>query len=151
MKGRTVKKTRKNTTIDPAATQEREETRKALEARRKRKEQNIREQKEAAANRVSYVRKPISRRSLYSLGFLVVAATLGAYGIYGGVTTNGQAALSSAAFGFCSILLDISSLWYGIISFLEEEKNHMIARITVILSGLMLAGWIITIIMGIRG
>ena len=69
-KGRTVKKTRKNTTIDPAAAQEREETRKALEARRKRKEQNIREQKEAAANRVSYVRKPISRRSLYSLGFL---------------------------------------------------------------------------------
>ena len=117
VKGRTVKKTRKNTTIDPAAAQEREETRKALEARRKRKEQNIREQKEAAANRVS----------------------------------NGQAALSSAAFGFCSILFDISSLWYGIISFLEEEKNHMIARITVILSGLMLAGWIITIIMGIRG
>ena len=35
--------------------------------------------------------------------------------------------------------------------FLEEEKNHIIARITVILSGLMLAGWIITIIMGIRG
>ena len=148
VKGRTVKKTRKNTTIDPAAAQEREETRKA---RRKRKEQNIREQKEAAANRVSYVRKPISRRSLYSLGFLVVAAALGVYGIYGGVTTNGQAALSSAAFGFCSILFDISSLWYGIISFLEEEKNHMIARITVILSGLMLAGWIITIIMGIRG
>ncbi len=151
VKGRTVKKTRKNTTIDPAAAQEREETRKALEARRKRKEQNIREQKEAAANRVSYVRKPISRRSLYSLGFLVVAAALGAYGIYGGVTTNGQAALSSAAFGLCSILFDISSLWYGIISFLEEEKNHIIARITVILSGLMLAGWIITIIMGIRG
>ena len=151
VKGRTVKKTRKNTTIDPVAAQEREETRRALEARRKRKEQNIREQKEAAANRVSYVRKPISRRSLYSRGFLVVAAALGAYGIYGGVTTNGQAALSSAAFGFCSILFDISSLWYGIISFLEEEKNHMIARITVILSGLMLAGWIITIIMGIRG
>ena len=146
VKGRTVEKTRKNTTIDPTAAQER-----ALEARRKRKEQNIREQKEAAANRVSYVRKPISRRSLYSLGFLVVAAALGAYGIYGGVTTNGQAALSSAAFGFCSILFDISSLWYGIISFLEEEKNHMIARITVILSGLMLAGWIIIIIMGIRG
>ena len=62
-----------------------------------------------------------------------------------------DAELSSAAFGFCSILFDISSLWYGIISFLEEEKNHMIARITVILSGLMLAGWIITIIMGIRG
>ena len=58
VKGRTVKKTRKNTTIDPVAAQEREETRKALEARRKRKEQNIREQKEAAANRVSYVRNP---------------------------------------------------------------------------------------------
>ena len=51
VKGRTVKKTRKNTTIDPVAAQEREETRKALEARRKRKEQNIREQKEAASCR----------------------------------------------------------------------------------------------------
>lgn len=151
VKGRTVTKSRKNTAIDSVTAQEREEARKALEARRKRKEQNIREQKEAAANRVSYVRKPIARRSLYSLGFLVIAVALGAYGIYGGVMTNGQAALNSAAFGLCSILFGASALWYGIISFLEEEKNYIIARITVVLSGLVLAGWVITIIMGIRG
>ena len=41
VKGRTVKKTRKNTIIDPVAAQEREETRKALEARRKRRTWDI--------------------------------------------------------------------------------------------------------------
>ncbi len=151
VKGRTVTKARRNAAIDSVTAQEREEARKALEARRRRKEQNIREQKEAAANRVSYVRKPLAKRSLYSLGFLVIAIALGAYGIYGGVTTNGQAALNSAAFGLSSILFAVTALWYGIISFLEEEKKYIIARITVVLSSLVLAGWVITIIMGIRG
>ena len=144
-------KTRKTKEMDLVTAREREEARKALEARRRRKEQNIREQKEAAANRVSYVRKPLAKRSFYSLGFLVIAIALGAYGIYGGVTTNGQAALNSAAFGFSSILFAAVALWYGIISFLEEEKKYIIARITVALSGLVLAGWAVTIIMGIRG
>ena len=130
---------------------EKEEARKRLEERKRRKEQNIREAREASANRVSYVRKPLAKRSLWALGFLVVSIILGAVGVYGGVVTQGQAALNSAAMGLCSIVFAVVTVWYGGISFLEKEKNYVLARICIGIGSAVLVGWAAAIVMGMRG
>lgn len=131
--------------------QEKAEARKRLEERRKRKEQNIREAREAAATRVSYVRKPMAKRSLFSGVFLLGSLLLGSLGIYGGVVTQGQAALNSAAMGLCSIMLAVVAVWYGIISFLEEEKNYVLAKICIGIGAAVLIGWVAAIVTGLRG
>lgn len=130
---------------------EKEEARKRLEERRKRKEKNIREMKEASANRVSYVRKPLAKNSFWAAGFLAASLVFGGLGIYGGVVTRGQAALSSAALGLCSIVLAAVSVWYGGISFLEKEKNYILARIVIVIGGAVLIGWAFAIILGMGG
>jgi len=129
---------------------EKEEARRQLEARRRRKEQNIREVKEASANRVSYVRKPLAKRSLFSAGFLAAAVLLGIWGIYGAVVTQGQAELSSAAKVLCSMVLTAVSLWYGGISFLEKEKNYILARVCIVLGGILMIAWVAMIVLGMR-
>ena len=130
---------------------EKEEVRRELEARKKRKEQNMEQLKEAAASRVSYVRKPLARRSLFSVGILVVALILGFMGIYWAVATRGQAPLTSAALVFCSLILGIISFWYGLISFLEEGRNYVLARICIGASSMLMIAWAMTIFIGVRG
>lgn len=130
---------------------EKEEVRRELEARRKRKEQNIEQAKEAAASRVSYVRKPLARRSKFSLGMLAAALILGGLGIYWAAATRGQAPLTSAAFVFCSLILGFMSFWYGLISFLEEGRNYVLARICIGVSTMLMIAWAVTIFIGVRG
>lgn len=130
---------------------EREEARKRLEERRKRKERNIREMKEASANRVSYVRKPLARHSLWAAVFLAAAVVFGVISIYDGVVTQGQAVMQSAALGLCSMVLAAVAIWYSGLSFLEKEMNYILARIVAVAGTAVLAGWIFTIILGMRG
>lgn len=130
---------------------EKEEARRQLEARRRRKEQNIREAKEAAANRVSYVRKPLAKRSLFGIGFLAAAILFGVLGVRGAVVTQGQAELSSAAMVLCSMVLTVTSLWYSGISFLEKEKNYILARVCIGIGGILLIAWAAMLVMGMQG
>lgn len=130
---------------------EKEAVRKELEARKKRKEQNIEQAKEAAASRVSYVRKPLARRSKFSLGMLTAALILGGLGIYWATATRGQAPLTSAALVFCSLILGFMSFWYGLISFLEEGRNYVLARICIGVSTMLMIAWAVTIFIGVRG
>ncbi len=117
--------------------------------RKERKERNIREAREAAASRVSYVRKPLARRSLFSMGIVTAALLLSAGGFYGGVVTQGQAPLNFAAMGLCSMVLSAAAIWYGAISFLEREKNYVLARAGIGLGILILGMWTVTIVIGI--
>lgn len=128
----------------------REEEQERFEARNMRKERNRREIKEAAASRVSYIKKPFARRSKMSIFLAAAALGLGAAGIYGGVVTQGQAALTSAALGLCSMITAVLAVWYGAISFLEEEKNYVLARVGIVVGGILLAVWIATIVIGVR-
>lgn len=131
--------------------QEKEEVRRELEARKKKREQSLEQAKEAAASRVSYVRKPLARRSLFSVGMLAAALTLGFIGIYWAVSTKGQAPLTSAAMVLCSLVLGVMSLWYGLISFLEEGRNYILARICIGVSCVLMLVWTVTIMIGVRG
>ena len=43
------------------------------------------------------------------------------------------------------------ALWYGLTSFLEQEKNYLLARIGTGLSAVLLLYWLAVIFAGIRG
>lgn len=122
-----------------------------MAARQAKEERRRRAMKEAAASRVSYVRKPFAIRSRMSILLALAALSLGGAGIYQGVVTQGQAALVSGALGFCSIFLSVLALWYGGISFLEDDKNYILAKLGIALSILLLAGWTAVITIGLGG
>jgi len=138
--------------IDAAARRrEKEAARREMAEMKKQKEQRLRETRETAATRVSYVRKKLARRSLFSMGLLTAALILGFLGISWAVTTKGQAPLLSAAFVCCSLILGLTAFWYGCISFLEKGRNYILARICIGISGILILSWGVTIFIGVRG
>ena len=120
-------------------------------ASKARKEKNRREVKEAAAARVSYVRKPFAGRSKMSAILIGAALLLGGTAICSAVATKGQATLTHAAMALCSMFLSVIGIWYGGISFLEDDKNYILAKLGIGLGIAMLAGWAVIVVMGLGG
>lgn len=140
--------------LEPDKDREREieEKKKEIMAAKQAKEERRRkEMKELAATRVSYVRKPFARRSRMSVLLAAAALALGGWGLFKAVKTQGQAPLVCGAMGLCSILLSIVAVWYGGISFLEDDKNYVLAKLGIALGVLMLAGWAVIIKIGLGG
>lgn len=63
--------------------------------------------------------------------------------------TQGNAPLSAAALGFCSILTALASLAYGIFSFFEKEKNYLLAKISLLGAGALIFVWMIIIVIAL--
>jgi len=142
--------------LEPKREKEREIQRKKKEimASKARRKKNRREIKEAAISRtprVSYVRKPFAARSKMSMLLTVAALLLGGTGLYAAVRTQGQANLTHSAMGLCSMFLSVFAIWYGGISFLEDDKNYILARLGIGISILMLVGWAVVIAVGLGG
>lgn len=151
MAGNKAKKVKR--TID-RRTREKRESKDEIEARRARearKARNRMETQKTIVNRVSYVKKPLAKRSLISIGLMVAAVFLLVLGLAEAVQTQGQAGLRVAAMGFCSILVGLFAIWYGVTAFLEKEKNYILARIGISVSGGLLVVWLVMIIIGLRG
>ena len=72
-------------------------------------------------------------------------ALAGAAALALGYVTGGNAPLVAAALGFCSILTAASSLVYGIFSFLEREKNYILAKASLIAAGILVVLWLAVI------
>lgn len=125
-----------------------------LEVKRERnvrKARNIREMKKEEHTRVSYVKKPITKRSLMSIGLASVGMVLFLIGLLMAIRARGQAELHVAAIGFCSMLLSAVAVFYGVISFLEKEKNYILAKLGLGIGGTVVLVWFIMIIAGMRG
>jgi len=140
--------------LEPDRDREREiekKKREIMAAKQAREERRRKEMKEQAASRVSYVRKPFARRSRISFILAAEALIFGGAGLYRGVTTQGQAELVCGALGFCSVFLSLIAVWYGGISFLEENKNYILAKLGIATGVLLLAAWTYIIIMGLGG
>lgn len=106
-------------------------------------------EKEQNQNKISYIRKPLARRGKMSLLLAAIATLLGALGVYFGVQGNGNAGLSVAALGFSSLLFALVSLWYGWLAFLERNRNYLMARISLGISGLWAVFWVCMVIVGL--
>jgi hypothetical protein len=101
--------------------------------------------------RVSYIRKPFAKRSFLSLGLAVGALVLGIIGIISSVMAEGQAQLNVAAVCFCSLLISIFSLVYGVLSFFEREKKYILSKIGMGISLGLIILWAVLIIIGVKG
>lgn len=100
-------------------------------------------------NKVSYVKNPLAKNSFYCLGLGIVSLLLGALSMYFSVRNAGQGGLNTGAYGFSSMAAAIMGLWYGILSFTEDDCNYILARIGMALEGIILLIWVIIIFTGI--
>ncbi|MBS6642558.1 MAG: calcium:proton exchanger [Clostridiaceae bacterium] len=101
--------------------------------------------------RVSYVKKPLAKRSFMSIGLAAAGLCLFAAGMYLSIKNQGQAPLNVAAMVFCSLILNLVGVWYGALSFLEKEKNYILAKVGIVVGGLEIFAWILIMIVGIGG
>ncbi len=53
--------------------------------------------------------------------------------------------------GFSSLLFSLVSLWYGWLAFLERNRNYLMAKISIGVSGLWVVFWVCMVIIGLRG
>ncbi len=58
--------------------------------------------------------------------------------------------MNVSAMAFSSFLFALCGLIYGIRAMWEKEKNYILAKLSVILDGLMILVWVIMLIVGLR-
>ena len=100
--------------------------------------------------KISYVKKPFARRSFMSLGLMAAGFFLFLGSMALGIMGAGNAGLNAGASGFCSLVVCTVGFWYGLLAFLEKEKNYTLARISVVLSGVLIIFWVCLMIAGMR-
>lgn len=102
-------------------------------------------------NRVSYVRKKFAGGSCICFGLVTVSLLFFAIGMYFGIKNKGYIPLNIAAVCFCSLLLSIAGIVYGLCSFMDKEKNYILSKLGISLGIIITATWIIMILIGVRG
>ncbi len=100
-------------------------------------------------NKVSYVKNPLAKNSFYCLGLGIVSPSFRCLKYVFSVRNAGQGGLNTGAYGFSSMAAAIMGLWYGILSFTEDDCNYILARIGMALEGIILLIWVIIIFTGI--
>ena len=76
---------------------------------------------ERIGNKVSYIKKPFAKNSFVAAGL-------------------------AAALGFCSIIIAVSSVVYGVFAMMEKEKNYLLAKISLAAAGILLLVWVLMIV-----
>lgn len=101
-------------------------------------------------NMISYIRKPMAEHGYLCLGLSLTALLLGISGMAFSIRNQGNTPVGALSMCFSSILFSVSSLIYGWISFKEEEKNYIFAKIGTAISGLLMIWWFVTVLIGFR-
>lgn len=81
-------------------------------------------------------------------GLAAVSLIMAVAAVWMSYRMQGSAPLSAAALGLCSMLTAVSALIYGIFSFFEKDKNYLLAKISLAVSGVLILGWLIIIVLG---
>ena len=100
---------------------------------------------ERIGNKVSYIKKPFAKNSFVAAG-LAAALVFYAAAISFSYYTQGNAPLAAAALGFCSIIIAVSSVVYGVFAMMEKEKNYLLAKISLAAAGILLLVWVLMIV-----
>ena len=96
---------------------------------------------ERIGNKVSYIKKPLAKNSFVAAALVFYAAAI-SFSYY----TQGNAPLAAAALGFCSIIIAVSSVVYGVFAMMEKEKNYLLAKISLAAAGILLLVWVLMIV-----
>lgn len=99
--------------------------------------------------KISYVRKPFARKSFAALPLALAALALGVISLTLSVRMQGNGDLNVAAWGLSSFLFAVMALVYGLLAFLEREKNYLLAKIAVGISGCLVLFWICILVVGV--
>ena len=102
-------------------------------------------------HKISYVKKPFAKKSLIAAALTAAAALLCFFALRLSVAAQGNAGLNAAASAFCSLLVSFFAAGYAGLSFLEKDKNYILARISLVLSLILAVFWIGLIITGWKG
>ena len=102
---------------------------------------------ERIGNKVSYIKKPFAKNSFVAAGLAAAALVFYAAAISFSYYTQGNAPLAAAALGFCSIIIAVSSVVYGVFAMMEKEKNYLSqAKISLAAAGILLLVWVLMIV-----
>lgn len=101
---------------------------------------------ERIGNKISYIRKPLAKYSFVAVGLIAACYVFGAVAVYLSYQNQGDAPMTAAALGLCSILTALSSIAYGVFSFFEKEKNYILAKICLVLAGIAMCFWLVVIV-----
>ena len=99
---------------------------------------------ERIGNKVSYIKKPFAKNSFVAAGLAAAALVFYAAAISFSYYTQGNAPLAAAA--FCSIIIAVSSVVYGVFAMMEKEKNYLLAKISLAAAGILLLVWVLMIV-----
>lgn len=101
--------------------------------------------------RISYIRKPFARRGFVSFPFAIAAlfCCIASLGISTYLQGNGD--VNVAAWGLSSIIFAVVSLVYSAMSFLEKERNYILAKISLGVSAVLVVFWLCLVIVGLVG
>lgn len=97
-------------------------------------------------NKVSYIKKPLAKYSFVAAGLAAFAYLFAVVSVALSYQAQGNAPLSAAVYGLCSIITAVSSFVYGIFSFFEKEKNYLLAKICLTAAGFAVIFWMIVMI-----
>ncbi|MCC8127067.1 MAG: calcium:proton exchanger [Clostridiales bacterium] len=100
--------------------------------------------------KISYVKKPFADKSRYSLGTSLLALIFAGVSLGLSVAHEGQGELNIAAWGVSSMIFAVAALGYGALSFVEQEKNYLLSKIGMGISGCLLIFWASMLIAGVR-
>ncbi|MCD7994625.1 MAG: hypothetical protein LUK37_23730 [Clostridia bacterium] len=100
-------------------------------------------------DKVSYVKNPFARNSYFCLTLAVLGLALGAASMYLSVTRAGQGGLNTGVYGFSSLAAALMGLWYGGCSFMEKDRNYILAKIGISISVVLVIVWAVIIITSI--
>lgn len=101
-------------------------------------------------DKVSYIRHPFAKNSYFSLGLGLVCMLLATGSMILSVRNAGQGGLITGALGFSSIAAAVMGIWFGLISFMEKEKNYILAKIGVGIALVVVIFWIMVLVVALR-
>ena len=93
-------------------------------------------------DKVSYVRNPFARNSYYCLTLAVLGLAVGTASMCLSVARAGQGGRNTGAAA-------LMGLWYGARSFMEKDRNYILAKIGISISVVLVIVWAVIIITGI--
>lgn len=101
---------------------------------------------ERIGNKVSYIRKPLAKYSFIAVGLIVAAYIFGFAAVMLSYQSQGDAPMTAAALGLCSIVTTVSAIVYGVFSFFEKEKNYLLAKVCLVFAGIAVCFWLVVIV-----
>lgn len=99
--------------------------------------------------KISYIKKPFAANSWIGLPAAMLSLILWGISLYLSIRLQGQGDLNVAAWGMSSLICSVVAIVYGFFSLAEKEKNYILAKIGMVIGGIMALFWVCMIIVGI--